>query len=100
MRRIKLVVGALAVVVASFAAISGPAIADDLNCKDAQGDWIRCDGTYYVPADSYGNDNGYWGDNGYYWGSDGYWNYNNDDWGLFGPCGLFGTYDPYTGICY
>ena len=49
MRRIKLVLGALTIVVASFAAFAGPAIADDLNCRDARGNLIRCDGKLYEP---------------------------------------------------
>ena len=56
MQRIKLVLGALAVAVASFAAVSGPAMADDLNCRDARGDLIRCDGDLYAP---YNNNNNY-----------------------------------------
>jgi len=47
MRRIKLVLGALAIVVASFAAFAGPAMANDLNCHDARGKLIRCDGKLY-----------------------------------------------------
>ena len=50
MRRIHVVFAALAVVVTSFAAFSGPAMAqDDLNCRDARGDLIRCDGELYEP---------------------------------------------------
>ena len=49
MTRIQLVLGALAIVVTSFAAFAGPAMADDLNCRDARGDLIRCDGDLYVP---------------------------------------------------
>ena len=53
MRRIKLVLAALAVAVASFATISGPAMADELNCRDARGDLIRCDGDLYAPYNNY-----------------------------------------------
>ena len=35
MRRSKFVLGALALVVATFAAFSSSAMADDLNCRDA-----------------------------------------------------------------
>jgi hypothetical protein len=93
MRRIQLVLAALAVAVASFAAISGPAMADDLNCRDAQGDLIRCDGDLYTP---YNADNNYYP----YYDNNYYPYYDNNDYGLFGPCGLFGVYDPYTGACY
>jgi hypothetical protein len=71
MRRIQLVFAALAVAVASFAAMSGPAMADDLNCRDAWGNWIRCDGTYYAPVntwdDSWNNDWSWW--NPWWWNS-------------------------------
>ena len=50
MRRIKLLFAAVAVVLAAFAAGSGPALADDLNCRDARGNWIRCDGDLYRPV--------------------------------------------------
>jgi hypothetical protein len=56
MRRIQLVLGALAIVVTSFAAFAGPVMADDLNCRDARGDLIRCDGELYEP---YYNTSGY-----------------------------------------
>ena len=46
-KRIQIILGALAIVVTSFAAISGPALAADLDCRDAQGDLIRCDGDFY-----------------------------------------------------
>lgn len=58
MRRIKLVLAAVAVVVAAFAVGAGPAIADDLNCRDARGNWIRCDGDLYRPVHQ-GRDNGH-----------------------------------------
>ena len=43
MRRIKLVLGALVVVVAAFAAFSGPAMADDWNNCDWNTGWNNCD---------------------------------------------------------
>jgi hypothetical protein len=49
MRRIQLVLGALAIVVTSLVAFAGPAVADDLDCRDARGDLIRCDGELYAP---------------------------------------------------
>ena len=61
-KRIQIILGALAIVVTSFAAISGPAMAADLDCRDARGDLIRCDGDLYSPYDydndffSYGDD--------------------------------------------
>jgi hypothetical protein len=86
MRRITLVLAALAIVVSTIAAFSVPAIAqNDPNCSDAWGNWISCDGQLYSPADD-SWDNGWnntpvdnsWGngwDNG--WGWD---NQNNDGW--------------------
>ena len=53
MRRIKLILAAVAVVVAAFAAISGPAMADDLNCRDARGNLIRCDGQFFAPVNDF-----------------------------------------------
>jgi hypothetical protein len=55
MRRIKLVLAALALVVATFAAFAGPAMADDLNCRDAQGNLIRCDGQFFAPVSNFNN---------------------------------------------
>ena len=52
MRRTKLILAALAVAVSTFAAFSGPAMADDLNCRDAQGNLIRCDGQLYAPVNN------------------------------------------------
>jgi|SRR5918993_3219739 hypothetical protein len=55
MRRIKLVLGALAIVVTSLVAFAGPAMAqDDLNCRDARGYLIRCDGELYAPYNTSG----------------------------------------------
>jgi hypothetical protein len=45
----KLVLAGLAVMVATFVAASGPAMAQDQNCHDAWGNLIRCDGMYYNP---------------------------------------------------
>ena len=68
MKRMKLVIAALALVVSMFAAFAGPAMAQEYNP-----DGYYWDGYYYAP-------------------------YTHGD--LFGPCGLFGHYDPYTGMCY
>ena len=86
MRRIQVVFAALAVVVAAFAASVGPAMAQSLDCRDARGDFIRCDGDLYAPYD----DGYYWDDyypyNDYWWGNgwdDGYYYpyyYGDDDW--------------------
>ena len=76
MRRIKLVLAALAVMVAMFAAFAGPAMAADnnLDCRNVPGPDVRCDGTYYAPIDNnYGYNywNPYWqGYNPYYSGGD------------------------------
>jgi hypothetical protein len=67
MRRFKLVLAALALVLSMFAAFSGPAMADNLNCRDAWGNWIRCDGRFYAPVN-----NNWWGNN--WWGKN---NLNN-----------------------
>ena len=59
MGRIKLVIAALAVVGASFAAFAAPAMADNLNnCRDAQGTLIRCDGQFFAPVNDI-NNNGF-----------------------------------------
>lgn len=70
-RRIKLVLAALAIMVATFVAGSGSAMAEDLNCHDAWGNMIRCDGTYYAPVNDYGYNN-HW--NPYWYGYTNYWN--------------------------
>lgn len=44
MRRIKVILGIVAIVVASLAAFSGQAMADTLICSDAGGDLLSCDG--------------------------------------------------------
>ncbi|MBA3473468.1 MAG: hypothetical protein H0T57_09635 [Rubrobacter sp.] len=72
MKRIQIILGALAIVVTSFAAVSGPALAADLDCRDARGDLIRCDGDLYSPYDDddgyyyYNNDDNYWDDDYYF----------------------------------
>ena len=53
MRRIQLVLAALAIVVTALAAFSGPAMADDLNCLDAWGNLIWCEGGFYTPVDDW-----------------------------------------------
>jgi hypothetical protein len=78
MRRIKLVLAALAVMVATFVAVSGPAMAKNLNCHDARGDLIRCNGTSYTPVHN----------NGYNFHNVGY-NYWNPYW--------YGSYPYYYG---
>jgi hypothetical protein len=75
MRGIKFVFAALAIVVTSLAAFAGPAIADDLNCRDAKGKLIRCDGKLYEPY------------NRYYDNSDFYHAY-----GFYNPYGYFNDY--------
>jgi hypothetical protein len=64
MRRIQLVLAALAIVVMALAAFSGPAMADDLNCLDAWGDLIWCEGGFFAPVDDW------WWDDSWWWGSD------------------------------
>ena len=92
MKRIQIILGALAIVVTSFAAISGPALAEDLDCRDARGDLIRCDGDFYSP---YNDDDGY-----YYYNSDNYW---DDDYDFspyfFNPYYYYGGFDDYSYGC-
>ena len=85
MKRIQIILGALAIVVTSFAAISGPALAEDLNCRDARGDLIRCDGDLYSPYD---NDDDYFYDDDY--------SFYNDDDDYFSPY-FFNPYYYYYG---
>ncbi len=89
-KRIQIILGALAIVVTSFAAVSGPALAEDLNCRDARGDLIRCDGEFYSPYDD---------DNYFY---DDYF-YNNDDYFspyFFNPYAYYyGGFDDYSYGC-
>jgi hypothetical protein len=54
MRRIKLVLAALAVMAATLASVSSPALADDhLNCRDARGFLIRCDHQLFAPVNRF-----------------------------------------------
>ena len=53
MKRIKLVLAAAAVMVAMLAAVSGPAMADNLNCRDVRGALIRCNGDLYRPVNNH-----------------------------------------------
>ncbi len=55
MGRVKLILGVLALVVAAFAAFSGPVMADELDCRDANRfehrfdvDAVNCDGDVFV----------------------------------------------------
>lgn len=86
MRRIKFVFAALAIVVTSLAAYAGPAMADDLNCRDARGKLIRCDGRLYEPA----NNNRFYNDYNPYAFYNDYYGYGFDDeipvWTGYGWC--------------
>ena len=98
MRRIKLVLAALSVAVASFAAFSGPVLADDLDCRDARGDLIRCDGDLYAPYSYYYYDN----DDHFYFDDDDYYDrYFDDDFYFFNPYLFFSPYyfDVYSYGC-
>jgi hypothetical protein len=95
-KRIQIILGALAIVITSFAAISGPALAADLDCRDARGDLIRCNGDLYSPYDddgyySYNNDN-YWDD--YDWDDD----YDFSPF-FFNPYYYYGGFDDYSYGC-
>ncbi len=65
MGRVKLVLGALALVVAAFAAFSGPVMADELDCRDANRfehrfdvDAVNCNGDVFVDRGEFDfNDN-------------------------------------------
>jgi hypothetical protein len=87
MRRAKVVLAALTVVVSTFAAFSGPAMADDLNCRDAWGNLIRCDGQYYAPVSNSWDNN--W-DNGWGWNSGWGWNNGWNNWGAAQNCPYWG----------
>ena len=67
MKRIQLVLAALAIVVTSLAAFSGPAMAQNLDCRDARGELVRCDGELYAP---YNNDDYYYNNDDYYYNND------------------------------
>lgn len=93
MKRIQIILGVLAIVVTSFAAISGPALAEDLNCRDARGDLIRCDGEFYSPYD----DDDYFYDDDYY-----FYNDDDDDFSpyFFNPYYYYyGGFDDYSYGC-
>jgi len=60
MRRIKLVLATLVVLVAAFAAFAGPAMANDLDCRNARGELIRCDGKLYEPFNRHYDDRGFY----------------------------------------
>ena len=90
MKRIQMVLAALAIVVTSLAAFSVPAMADDLDCRDAKGDLIRCDGDLYAPyGHSYYFDNDYNHDfdNDYFDNDDDYYYY------FFSPFNYYGGFD-------
>ena len=72
MKRIQIILGALAIVVTSFAANAGPALAEDLNCRDARDDLIRCDGEFYSPYDN--DDDYFFYDDDYYLDDDHFFN--------------------------
>ena len=65
MGRVKVILGALALVVATFAAFSGPVMADELDCRDATRfehrfdvDAVNCDGDVFVDRGEFDfNDN-------------------------------------------
>jgi hypothetical protein len=79
MRRTKLVFATLVVLVAALAAFSGPAMAqDDLNCRDARGELIRCDGELYAPYNAYSY-------NDYYDDYNDYLPFYNDYSPFYGP---------------
>jgi hypothetical protein len=61
MRRIQLLLGALAIVVTALAAFPGPAMADDLSCTDAWGNLVWCEGDFYAPVDEWWDDSWWWG---------------------------------------
>ena len=90
MKRIQMVLAALAIVVTSLAAFAVPAMADDLDCRDAKGDLIRCDGDLYEPydRDSYYDDNDY---NDYF--DNDYFDNDYDDYYFF-----FSPYNYYSGF--
>ena len=76
MRRIKLILAMVAVLVGTLALQAGPAMADDLDCRDARGDLIRCDGDLYEPY----NNNDY-----YYYSFNPYYYFDDDSYGCEGP---------------
>ena len=83
MRRVQLVLAALAMLVTALTAFSGPVLAQDLNCRDARGYLIRCDGELYAPYD-HGRyyDDYYYGDyydDDYYYDDDDDYYYDDED---------------------
>ena len=90
-KRIQILLGALAVVVTSFAAVAGPALADDLDCRDARGDLIRCDGEFYSPYD----DEDYFYDDDFYFDDDDYYFSPY----FFNPYFYYGGFDDYSYGC-
>ena len=90
MKRIQMVLAALAIVVTSLAAFSVPAMADDLDCRDAKGDLIRCDGDLYAP---YGDN--YYFDNDYndYFDNDYFDRYDDDYYYFLSPYNYYGGFD-------
>ena len=92
MRRIKIILAMAAVLVGTLALQAGPAMADDLDCRDARGDLIRCDGDLYEPY----NNNDYYFDDDYYYYSfnpyffnpyffSPYYYFDDDSYGCEGP---------------
>ncbi len=92
MRRIKLVLAALSVAVASFAAFSGPVLADDLDCHDARGNLIRCDGDLYAPY--YNHDN-----YDHYYDNDDYFDHYFNPYLFFSPYNYYGGFADYSYGC-
>ena len=92
-KRIQIILGALAIVVTSFAANAGPALAEDLNCRDARGDLIRCDREFYSPYD---NGDDYFYDDDFFYDDD----YYLDDDYFFNPYYYYyGGFDDYSYGC-
>ena len=85
MKRIQMVLAALAIVVTSLAAFAVPAMADDLDCRDAKDDLIRCDGDLYAPY--------YYDNDDFYFDNDYYDRYFDDDFYFFDPYSYF--FSPY-----
>jgi hypothetical protein len=94
MKRIQMVLAALAIVVTSLAAFAVPAMADDLDCRDAKGDLIRCDGDLYAPySHDYHFDSDYndYFDNDYF--DNDYFDRYYDDYFFFSPYNYYGGFD-------
>ena len=56
MGRIKLVLAVTAVMGAMLVAFAGPVMADNLNCRDARGDLVRCDHQLFAPVNDVDDD--------------------------------------------